>query len=394
MKISVKGRIKTQICDAKTGAVLKDSGFGKNLVMDIGLNSLAQQATALLGTTPAAIFTNLIVGSGNSAQQISSGAITFTQSGTTLTASAGFFSAGMVGAIFKYGTGSAGAEYYITGYSDNQNVTVDTSASVIVPTVGTVWMVQKTALDNVLHAADGYSTNAGDCQTTFSLGTATHQRILTISQKGTTYNVNELGYNTNNLGTATNVVAGRFLLATTDVVGTSNFYRVTVQFIVTYSPAAPTAAIDVGTNINTAGTAMIEDLGQIHTVASSGAVTSLITAAGFDGGNLNVLVFATGTYTQNSTPGATGGSLVITSRLNTAATASWAYAGSRGAMTLSFAFSVSASGQTLYGVYCCSGTVDSHCAFDIKFTTPATAPTGTFAGTADFVFTYGRTLSN
>lgn len=393
MKITVQGKVKTEICDARTGKVLKTQ-VRKNLVFDIGLNAMAQQGNAVGVCQPAGVFTNAIVGSGNSPNQIASGAVTFTQSGTTVTASAGFFTSGMVGAIFKYGTGTGGAEYYITAFTDTTHVTVDTSATVITPTLATIWMVQKTALDNVSHAADSYQTLSGNCQTTFAGATVTHQRIFIIAEKPSPYTVNEIGYNAFTIGTTTNTVAGRFVLASGDVVGTTNFYRVTIQLAVVYSPASPTTVANVGTNINTAGTAALEDVGQLHVVASSGAVSTIITNPSEDGGFTNTFRMCIATYTQNSTPGASGRALNWPSTIDGGVTGSWAYGGSRGLMTATFAYSLTTSGQTAYGVGIASSANGNNPFFDILFTTPQTLPTGTFSGTVQFSFTYARNLSN
>ena len=195
MNITVQTKIKRKIYDAATGELLKASPWEKNLVMDLGLNNLARGPGT--PTSPANSFTNMIVGSGTNPVKVASGAVTFTQAGTTLTASAGFFNIGMLGTLFKYGTGSGGAEYYIIGYSDTQNVTVDTNATVGTPTLGTVWYVNQTALQTYAHASTSYRTNAGDNFTAFSLGQVTMQRSFVIASQGTTYTVNEIGWNGN-----------------------------------------------------------------------------------------------------------------------------------------------------------------------------------------------------
>ena len=179
----------------------------------------------------------------------------------------------MVGTLFKYGTGTGGAEYYITGYTDTQNVTVDTSALVTMPAVGVVWYVNQTGLQTYLHAATSYQTNAGDNSTTISGGQVTFQRTFIVPTQLAPYSVNEIGWNGKSLGDSTNTVNGRIVLGSTDVVGITNYYVVIVQIIFNYTPAAPAAVLNVGTAINTAGTAMIESLGSIQQVASNGTVT-------------------------------------------------------------------------------------------------------------------------
>jgi hypothetical protein len=86
--------IKTQVCDALTGEVVKDNPFRKNLTYDIGLNAMARAATGTPTTLrcgPASIARVCRIGDSTSAVKIASGAITFTQAAFTVTASSGFF---------------------------------------------------------------------------------------------------------------------------------------------------------------------------------------------------------------------------------------------------------------------------------------------------------------
>jgi len=391
MNISLKTRIKTRIHDARTGALLKESPWRSNLVMDQGLNFLSHNPSASQ-VTPAGSFTNLIVGGGTNPTSVSSGAITFTQSGTTLTASAGFFNAGMVGTLFKYGTGTGGAEYYITGYTDTQNVTVDTSATVGTPTVGVVWYVNQTGLQTYLHAATSYQTNAGDNSTTISAGQVTFQRTFIVPTQLAPYSVNEIGWNGKSLGDSTNTVNGRIVLGSTDVVGVTNYYVVVVQIIFNYTPAAPTAVLNVGTAINTAGTAMIESLGSIQQVGSNGTVTGSNLC--LDGSAQAGLTGSLATYTQNSTPSPTTQLAIPTPLAGFPVAANWTGTGARGTMTVTHSFSCTTAGQTLYGIALRNFAAGDASTFDIKFTTPFVVPTGTFSGTIVWQIVYGRVLSN
>jgi len=384
-KVSVQ--FKTQIRDIATGRTVKESPWQKNLVLDIGLNGLAQDTSQTLRCTPSSFGAKCLIGDGTNANSFASGAITFTQSGTTITASAGFFTSAMVGAIFKYGTGTGGAEYYITAFTDSTHVTVDTSATVGTPTIATVWMVQQTVLQNLLFTTTTYENNQNG--TTFSTNTVTHKRTFVFAHQNSSYNVNEIGWNN---GASNNKLCGRAVLGSTDTVAPTQFYVVVLQVTFTYTPASPTAVPDVGTGINVAGNAALEwfatgRIGSDGSVAS-GEQTLDGTSANSGTGNTQL---ATTTYTQNSGP-ATSNTLAFATAIDLG-TASFNYvAASRGVMQWQVAANISTNGETAFGVAVCSSTL--HPAFDVKLTTPFVLPVGAFVPTVTFQSTYDRTLTN
>lgn len=385
MKVTVETKVQTRIIDAKTKRVISESPIMKNLLLDVGLNKLARQTGGIGATYPAQCSSACKIGDGNTPVKIASGAITFTQAGTTLTASGGFFTAAMVGGIFKWGTGTGGNEIYITAFTDSQNVTVDTSATVGTPDVGTVWQVQQTDLVNFLFASTNYETTAGSCGTSFAGASVTHKRTYNFAQQASSYNVNEIGYSPSSSGST---VLGRLVLSATDVVSPTNFYQVILSITFTYSPGTPTAVGDVGTNIDTSGNAMLENVNAATTfkqVQSDGIITP--GNSNLDGASsTTVLRLIISAYTQNSVPG----SLISPTTINTTSV-SWVYAGSRGKMTLTFNLTVSTSGQSMTGIGIGS---TSTLPFDVKLTTPFTLPTGSFLPQTVFSVTYGRTLNN
>lgn len=383
MNIIGETQIKTRVIDAASRKVISESPWHKNLIMDNGLNALAKSTNAVnqSGFTAAAR-----IGSGTTPNKYASGAITFTQTGTTVTASAGFFTAGMVGMIFKYGSGSGGAEYYITGFTSTTQVTVDTSATVAVPEVATVWAVNQTALDTLLYSSASYETSAGSCETTFSSNQVTYKRTINFAQQGSPYNVNEIGYFS---GTGGTTVFGRIVLSATDVVPITSFYQVVISVTFTFTPAAPTAVANVGTNINTAGNAMLENInnsGVFSQVASNGTAGS--------GGAMDANVSSTPRFyliTANYSQNGTVGNLVsITGQQ--VAIGTWAYAGTRGKRTMTFNTTITTSGQTLYGLGIC--TSSNQAIFDIKLTSTYALPSGSFLPQAVWSLTYNRTLTN
>lgn len=388
MNINLETKIQTRIIDAATRNVLRESAPQKNLIMDGALNALAKSTNA---TFLAEMFAACRVGSGTTPNKFASGAVTFTQAGTTITASAGFFTGSMVGMLFKYGSGSGGAEYYITGYTSSTIVTVDTSATVAVPNVATVWAVAQSGLDTLLYSTASYETAAGSCGTTYSTNSVTFKRTFNFAQQVGSYNVNEIGYFRATTGST---IFGRLLLGATDVVPPTSFYQVTLSITATFSPGAPLAVANVGTNIDTAGNAMLEFINEnssaLASVATTGATNpeSLLDNPA-SGNNRAQLFLITATYSQNGT---TGTSFTITQQA-TANVATWVFGGTRGKKTLTFGTTITTAGETLYGIGI--GTlINSKVCFDVKLTSTYVMPVGSFLPQAVFSLTYDRTLTN
>lgn len=388
-KTTVSARYKTQIRDAATGALVKERPWFKNLVMDIGLNSMARGANS---ATPAAAFTSCAIGSGTSGNSINSGSTTFTQSGVTITANVIFFTAAMVGGIFKYGVGSGGTEQYISSIGGGGLTCVVSGAgqAVASPTVATVWLVQQTTLQTFLFNQDSYQTTGGSNGSTVATNTITHQRTYVFNSRGAPYTVNEIGWS-NLTG---NHCFGRAVLGSSDVIGVTNFYVVIIELTLTYSPGVPTAVGNVGTGINTAGNAAVEwwDVQTIDTSGNAGGATTLDGAV--SGGAAMFLHLYTATYTQNAGISPTISPIPASSFVKNIS--NWSNVGGTvGQMQTTFNVSFNTNGETLFGIgindVSGSNTAPS---FDVKLTTPFTLPVGTFNPSGQFIATYSRTLVN
>lgn len=386
MIVKTEMRVKVRLCDAKTRKVVCETPWQKNLIMDGGLNALAQSTNACV---PASMHQACRVGSGSTSNSTASGAITFTQALFVVTASAPFFSAGMVGQLFKYGTGSGGAEYYITAFTSSTIVSVAVSATVGTPTVATVWNVTQTTLGALSFSSQTYETSGSSCGSTFSGAAATHKRTYNFALQGSPYTVNEVGYFTSTTGTT---VLGRIVLGASVVVNPTNFLQVVLSLIVTYSPATPTAVLNVGTTINTAGNAVVEGVASasLSQVASNGTTTLIAGGQSFDASNSMAICGIINNYTQNTT---TGQAFLICTLLQFNPTAAWGYDSAVGRMKISCNTTISTAAQTLYGVALCYG-ISGFSVFDVKFTTPYVTPTGSFLPQVSFTITYGRTLVN
>lgn len=403
MKIIVGGRVKTKIVDSATGRCVKESPWQDNLVLDLGLNSLAGDGSQIAPSAPA-LMDSLVVGSGTTPTSTASGAVTFTQSngsggaGNILAASAGFFTAGMVGQLFKWGTGTGGVETYITAFSDTQHVTVDTSALIVVPAVGTVWAVNQTTLTTPLYLFSSYQTNSGDCGTTYpgNVNIQQNQRTFIFNSKVSVYSVNEIGYGPQ-LAAAGSKLAGRIVLAATDVIAPSQYYLVVFQFSATVVPGVPTAVGNVGTNMNTAGTAMVEGIGSdaFYVVGSNGVASGFGYLCAAASTPTKLLFAVTSAYSQNPHPESTlhGGADFGGAALIFSTGATWTkVVGVRGQMQCYFDQTMSTTGQTLYGVGI--GSQSDRVFLDVEFTTPQTAPSGLFEPKTTWLCTWNRQLSN
>lgn len=405
MNTKLKVLIRSEVRDAKTDRVLRSRKARENLVFDATLTSLA---TGALGF--ASIFTSCKIGSSATPNSIPGNTTLFTQAGNTITASAAFFTAGMVGAIFKYGTGTGGAEQYIATVAGGGLSCTVTGAGMTVatPTAGTAWLVIQTALTTPLTALTGgcvsqtYVTSPGACSTTFPGGTNSTQialqRTYRYPVQSAPYSVSEIGYsnNTTNDGTCN----GRLVLGSPDTIAITQYYVVQIVITFTLSPKAPTALGNVGTGIDTTGQIMY-NFWDCHTIASSGLSADYQTAYTSDlmdsgppllglktgsAGVLNSNISQTQTAALAVSYGSGGGSAYTNSALPVGLAQT----------TISFAFNT--AGETVYSIYFVSGNGgNANFAapiFVLALTTPFALPNGTFQGNLVYQRSYTRTLSN
>lgn len=384
-------KIQTQMICAKTGRILKTSPWVANLLFDSGLATMAN------GSGFANIMANCKVGSSAAPNYTHNPAITFTQAGTTITASGGIFTAGMVGQLFKYGTGTGGAEYYITGYSSATSITVDTSDTVASPAAGTIWNVSQTTLQGYL-----YINSAVTGGSTVVVNTNTYQltRVFTIPAKMSGYTVNEIGYCQNSANNST--VDGRVVLPTSDNVGASTIYSVTI--VLTYS-TAPTAATqhyaNTASNFNNAGTGIFRNWA-CQGINTSGATVPYCPGIS-GGGYANGIMDSSENcafqliLTSFTLPSAiSNGNNSIVSGGYQIGPGNFMQSGKPWFSIAQGTFSFTTAGETCYGFI--FGTNSSGIAvtqdFFYLFDNPQTLPTGTFAGNWLWFNSFGRILTN
>ena len=397
MKIGCQNRavagmkLRTFIIDHKTGQVQKVSPWHHNTIMNQGLNLLAA------GKGFAGIMSEIFVGASNTQNYAHNVSITFTQSGSTITASGAFFTSGMVGQLFKYGTGTGGAEYYITAYTDSTHVTVDTSATVSSASQGTVWNVTQTNLVSPLFTSTLVLADAGNGTVIASPGVIQLTCKYQFAVQGSPYTVNEIGY-----GFSSGTMAGRVVLGSSDVVPTTSFYVVQCVMTYTVSPCAAAAAFpNTGTNINVAGNGIYNTYSCTAIAATTGAPTTYQQIVGgsqsalMDSLNLIMVVNTTSfslpsAISTGASSGISGSFIQLTGQLG------FTQSGI-GISTCSGSFNVTTSGQTAYGFTIggfSAGGVLNLTQFQLLFTTPQTLPSGSFQGTFAWQNVFSRTLSN
>lgn len=375
-----------EVVDSASGRVVCRKTDFLDMVLDVGLNGLADgSANGFSG-----MMVTCKIGSSNAANSIGSGAVTFTQSGNTITASAGFFTSAMTGGILKYGSGSAGVEQYITYVSPTQatSATSYTQASAI---VGTAWLVQQNSLVAYLYKNISYDTSGSGCDTTFASNTITLKRTFVFANESSPYNVSEIGYsrNSNNDGT----VDGRIVLGSPVTVTATQFYRVTLQMSWTVTPNGSTAAGNVGTGIDTAGNCgvLFWDCTIVNSDGTNGSAQTL-----FGGGGSNVLDsggVAIALLGIVLTINPISASASNTTGLYISAQSNFTNSGQPvgvGLATINYLFNT--AGETCDGFNL--GNAQGYLCFGQNFTAPITLPTGAFSGVVTVTRQFTRTLTN
>lgn len=389
-----KVRLSTK--NAATGKITRKTGWEKNLLMDAGLNLLANGAAGF-----PQIFPYCKVGSGTSPNFVNSGgSAIFTQAGNTLTASTAFFTSSMVGGIIKFGaSGSAGLEQYISAFTSSTVVTMATSNTQATAIAGTFWQVNQTALQTYLYQSSTYPNGGSYNGYTISGNSITLFRTFNFAQQGTAYAVNEVGYGDS--PTAGNVL-GRIVLGSTVDVPNTDYLVVEIQFTWTVSPSAPTAVTNTGTGINTAGQIMWQSWA-CDVVTSTGSSAAIFTANGsainiMDGSgnpalglNLNTPIILQ-TSIQNASP-VNESSVNFLPGVNFPQISNSGQPVGVGYSQASFSFVT--TGYTVYAItFSVSAGAQNFVPFLLLLSTPYVTPNGTFSGTVAWQLKFSRTLTN
>lgn len=229
---SISGRFKLQVVNPD-GSLAEDRPWQKNLILDQGLNQCCDGTASL-----ASAFTYCAVGTGTTPTYTDSGAITVNITAGTATASASFFTAGMVGMLLVADTGE---EQYITGFTSDTIVSVSGSESVVAQ-LFTVWAVNQTGLGAEVKRTNTYLTGSPNCGTTNTVGTGTRvlKRTFDFTAEVSPQNYEELGWSYSG-SAASNLFSRVLITGGTVTVLASQQLRVIYELTIVVSPISPRA---------------------------------------------------------------------------------------------------------------------------------------------------------
>ena len=211
----------------RAGRVI-DTRHGKNLIVNAGLNQMANSAYGL----EVGIWNSFRVGSGTSPVKRGSGAVTFACSGSgtvTVTASAGFFTASDVGRVLKLN--GTGEEITLTAYTSGTVMTGTATGTPSSGNTGSIHYVNDTALANSLVA----TVPAGSFTTVskaYSNGVYTMRRTADSGTATAACTVNEIGW------FYSSTMTGRVLLAAPIGLQVGDLIRMTLDVTITVDTAA------------------------------------------------------------------------------------------------------------------------------------------------------------
>jgi hypothetical protein len=219
-------RFKAQVLEG--GRVVRETPWSSNLILENGMNRIATDVICNL-------FTHCAIGSGTTPTQDDSGAFTATTSGTTVTASGGFFTVGDVGKLLRFDTGEKSV---ITAYTSDTIVEVADTLGVGVGTLFTLYRIQQTGLDTEIKRTANYLTGAGNCESTYSGGVYTHRRTFDFTEETGSVSYNEVGFSHTATVAANLNMRGIFAGAPIGVVSGQQL-RVIYDVLVTVTPVSP-----------------------------------------------------------------------------------------------------------------------------------------------------------
>lgn len=368
MNIKQKALFRYKVGVIRNGKRLWLTPWKNNLILDSGLNKVASVNWA--NCFAVCIFGNQVAPTPVSRN---GGALTFSQSGTTITASGNFFVSQDTGRLFKF---DSGEECYLT------YVNATTATASISRTVGsgpgTVWYVNQTAVESVFAYSTAYGSNGGDNGTSAIGNVITMKRTYTGAAAGGPTTLTEIGFNDG----ASNVnIFDRDIIVGGVSILTGDIPLAVAELIMTISQNTPQAVGNVATGYDSSGNFQVVGCGigmgggtQLSYVASNGSTVSSSNISHLEPSNTNLFgdfwVF-TSTFTipafsngQANIPVSTG---AVASGGSVASYSSGNFYRDRTAT-----FNISTGNGTIYGFVAHPGASDQATAYAQKFTSTFT----------------------
>lgn len=239
----------------RAGEVVLETPMRPHLITDSGLDLIGTESELLN------LLKNCILGTNVSPDPVrrDDGAVTFTQTGTTITASSPFFVATDTGRLFKWGTGSAGAECYLT-YVDSTHATSSVAAEVPAPDNGTVWYVNTAAIKTPIAGVTWTKQATGNSSVASVVGdtcTWTHTTVNVSSVIAAPVTVTEIAIHTSTTNAS---VFDRDIVSPPVAFLAGDQAIVTLVWEQNYSSVTPVSVGNVATGYDSSGDFQIESL--------------------------------------------------------------------------------------------------------------------------------------
>lgn len=353
-----------------------------NLVLDSGLNEVAARVWCEL-------FNYGVVGTGTNPVDRDSGATTFTVSAGTVTASAGFFEAGDTGRLLRLDTEEAG---YLT-YVSPTSATWSGPATVAVGQLGTIYYVNRTALQTETKRTNTYRTSAGDNSSTWNgtSGDWTYQRTYIFTTESGNVTYREIGWSWGSTGTA--LFGIDILPGAGDSLVSGQQYLIQVQVVLRLSPIVSTTSPNIGTGgWNTEGDCSLND---INTAGAAAMFSSILSTGATSTGLNGTPLEPSYTHGSNGRIGACTANFTLVTATTSGVTpptnvaAVWgnsAYVAGTFTRTKGRTFGINEANVAHYG--CFIGHQNAM-GFTVKYDTPQTK-TAVYTLALSFRFTWGR----
>lgn len=295
------GKYKVQVVNSITNEIVEDYGWGKNLILNTGLDMPASN-----------YFSNLnaygIAGSGSRPNSITSSTSMITQSGTSVflydtsglpdfTSSYSTYTSSVnVGDVLKYANSS---ESMVTSITDGFNLEVSSSYTIGAGDAQTftIWKTSQTGLENELKRAGVALTGTGNVGRTDTSTGVVYRRTHDFSAETASVYYTEVGVSPSSTGNGS--VFARILLPVPILISPTFKLRLVHDLFVDLYPNTPnyfTCSITgwpVAPATNTIATQSVQNrqIGSLSTTNISGG-GSLEPAAGFGGGQYYCSTFA------------------------------------------------------------------------------------------------------
>jgi hypothetical protein len=242
----------------------------KNLLLDQGLNNLGT------GTVSgwANAFSYCVLGSGTTPTRRDSGTITFSRSGTAVTASANFFEAADSGRLLKFDSGEECYLTYVNGTTATSNISGTVAAA-----EGTIHYVNVTSHQTELKRTSAYASDSGANGSSWNgtTGILSQWRTFLFSAETGSVTYREIGWS--HSVTAGANLSGRALIAGGgDSLIAGQIYKVKVQFDITLTPLTAVAfVVPTGIWAGATGQTRIEgvNFGLVQTTGNVGSMGHL-----------------------------------------------------------------------------------------------------------------------